>query len=408
MKPEAYRKIREPVSGLYRGAAHAASLFLKAACGLRVETHGDVPVSGPLLVLCSHEGMADFAVTAAALLPRKVHFVCAEEFFRRPVLAPLLHALGVIPKTQFSADPRSILSMLRVVGAGGIVCLYPAGQTSMVGRPGAVSPVIARLIRKCGAPVAALRLHGGFFTRSRFAKGLNFGRIDAELSLLFTKEEAQQLDAQTLCSRLEKAIDYDEYAWQKRVQARFFSLHRARGYENMLSMCPRCGARGSYVSRGSRVRCEHCGNGGIIGRDMRLHADEGSVLPETLPRWLDMLRRDWDSRLAHGGFLMKSRVRIERWDGRRFRPQGGGVITLDEQAFCCLPDGGEPLRAENDRLEAMRCVPGRYLEMMCGKTAVRMYPEKGRTVTEWKLAQEYLHGRSIEKKQQENGKGCNH
>src|SRR5699024_11538165 len=68
-----------------------------------------------------------------------------------------------LPKVQFTADPRCIASILRTLRAGGAVCLYPAGQTSMTGRPGEVGPAIARLVRKCGVSVAFLQLHGGFF-----------------------------------------------------------------------------------------------------------------------------------------------------------------------------------------------------------------------------------------------------
>lgn len=396
LKPEKYRKIREPARLLYSAAAGVAGAFLRLVCGLRVERRGEIPQKGPLLVLCSHQGLSDFAVTAAALLPRRLHFVCSESFFRRPLLAPLLHAMGVIPKVQFHADPRCIVSVLRVLKAGGAVCLYPAGQTSMQGRPGAVSDAVVRLIRKSGADVAALQLHGGFFTRSRFAKGLNRGRIDARLGMLFTAEQLSGLTDGEVYAAVCRAIDYDEYRWQRETGARFYSGHRARGYQNILCLCPRCGARYTYRVRGGRVCCAHCGNGGEVGADMRLHADAGSVLPETLPQWVDMLRRDWEGRLRAGNFGMKSAARCRRWDGRGFVPDGEGEIALDEREFCYTPRGGQPVRVPNRALAGMRCVPGAYLELEAGEQGtLRLYPAEGRSVAEWKLAQEYLHGRAL-------------
>ena len=394
VKPEKYRKIREPLAALYDAAAGALALFLKKVCRLRVQTEQPLPRSGPLLVLCSHQGMLDFAVTAAALLPRRLHFVCSDSFFQRPLLAPLLHALGVIPKVQFAADPRCIASILRVLRAGGAVCLYPAGQTSMTGRPGAIAPSVARLVRKSGADVAFLQIHGGFFTRSRFARGLNRGRIDARAGLLFTARQIGALDENEIYRRVCAAVDYDEYRWQRETGAAFVSRHRARGYQNILLLCPRCGARASYSARGNRVRCDVCGNAGSVGPDMRLHADAGSMLPETLTEWHDMLRRDWEKRLRAGTFCMTSPVRCRRWDGRRFAPCGSGTAELSEQALRYEPHGGRPVCLPNQTLSGMRCVPGAYFEAVTPDGALRLYPESGRSAAEWKLAQEYLHERA--------------
>lgn len=395
MKPERYRKIKEPWAPLYAAAAGAIALFFRRVCALRILRDEALPQTGPLLVLCSHEGMADFAVTAAALRPRRLHFVCSESFFQKPLLAPFLHAMGVIPKVQFAADPRCIASILRVLRSGGAVCLYPEGQTSMTGRPGEIGPAIARLVKKSEVNVAFLQLHGSFFTRSRFARGLNRGRIDARLGLLFTPGQLAGLTEDEVYRRVCGAIDYDEYRWQRETGAAFASRHRARGYQNILALCPRCGARASYSARGCRVRCDVCGNSGTVGSDMRLHADAGSVLPETLPEWHDLLRRDWEKRLQAGGFYMTSPVRCERWDGRRFAPCGSGTAVMDERQIRYTPDAGEPVCAEHRTLSGMRCVTGAYFEMTTPQGALRLYPAEGRSVVEWKLAQEYLHQRAL-------------
>ena len=381
MKPEKYRTIREPLGLLYTAAAGVAGIFLRLACGLRVKRTGTIPKKGPLLLVASHQGMVDFAVTAAALLPRRLHFVCAEDFFRMAPLAPVLHAMGVIPKAQFQADPRCIASILRVLRRGGAVCIYPAGQTSMTGRPGDIVPHIARLSKKSGAHIAALRLHGGFFTRSRLARGLNRGRINAELQPLFSPQQLEEMGQDDVYHAICQAISFDEYRWQKETGALFHSRHRARGYENILTLCPRCGGRGTYTSRGNVVRCGHCGNAGTVGRDMRLHAEEGSVLPETLPQWHDMLRRDWEERLQRGVFVMESGARSEKYDGRRFIPGAPGHIRMDERELAIRLEDGTAAALPHEKLEALRCLAGRYIEVECGALGIlRLYLENGRVL----------------------------
>ena len=127
---------------------------------------------------------------------------------------------------------------------------------------------------------------------------------------------------------------------------------------------------------------------------MRLHADAGSMLPETLAEWHDMLRRDWEKRLRAGTFCMTSPVRCRRWDGRRFAPCGSGTAELSERFLRYEPHGGRPVCLPNQTLSGMRCVPGAYFEAVTPDGALRLYPESGRSAAEWKLAQEYLHERA--------------
>ncbi len=139
----------------------------------------------------------------------------------------------------------------------------------------------------------------------------------------------------------------------------------------------------------------HCGNAGTVGRDMRLYGDPGSILPETLPQWHDMLRRDWEERLRRGCFVMESTVRSERYDGRRFAPHAPGRVRMDEKGLSVRLEDGSAADLSHDKMAALRCLAGCYIEVECDALGVlRLYPENGRMAAEWKLAQEYLHRRA--------------
>ena len=177
--------VPKPQNWLYVPVRWLCCLIARAAFGLRVTGRENLPPKGPLLVLATHQGMMDFMLAFAALKGRKAQFVATQRQFRNPKLHWLYVRLGVIPKVQFHTDPRCVMNIFRVLREGGTVVLFPAGQTSMWGVPGAIAPSIAHLVKKAGATVCTLGLRGGFFTAPRFG-GLHFGRTEARLERAFT------------------------------------------------------------------------------------------------------------------------------------------------------------------------------------------------------------------------------
>ena len=191
---------------------------------------------GPLLVLATHQGMMDFLLAFAALRGRKAQFVATMRQFRNPKLHWFYVRMGVIPKVQFATDPRCVMNILRVLKGGGTVVIFPAGQTSMWGVPGNISPAMAHLVKKAGVPVCTLGLRGGFFAAPRFG-GLRFGPTEARLDLTFTPDQLKGLSEEEIFATLQDKLDFNEYDWQKETGATFKGSHSIDGvYTNGRAM----------------------------------------------------------------------------------------------------------------------------------------------------------------------------
>lgn len=110
--------------GLAAGGAMIVDRFTR---GLRVDGRGDVPRSGPLLVVANHPGVADAAALFVALDARPDLLVLAadREFFRcLPNLGR--HLIAVPQHLAHRAEPlRRARAHLR---AGGAVLTFPAGR----------------------------------------------------------------------------------------------------------------------------------------------------------------------------------------------------------------------------------------------------------------------------------------
>lgn len=392
--------VREPAPWLYDPARAVVRVLLRRFCGYRCTERDAIPETGPLFVVCAHEGMMDYLLSASAFPRRRLHYICTQHFFRKPGLSPLLRLLGVIPKIQFAPDARCMSAMLRTLRNGGAICISPAGQTSMCGVPGPIDPSIGRLAKKSGATVVAVRLNGSFFLRSRFCgTALNRGRIDAETEVLFHPEELKQHSEAAIAARIIAAIDYDVYAWQERTGASFRGKHRAKGYETIACICPKCGARYSYASKGDRLWCNACGNTGTVGADMHIHPEEGSVMPTTLRDWYRAQTEVMREAIAQPDFLLTAPSVVMLYDGRRYVPVGHGTLRMDREALSWEGEVNGERRMfsiRHVRLLSMACDPGERLDIYFEEVGtVRFEPDEGKIVTLWKIAQELLHQQAL-------------
>lgn len=403
--------VREPAPWLYDTARNLARRLLQRFCGYRCTVTGDVPEEGPLFVVCSHEGMMDYILSASAFPGRRLHYVCTEHFFRKPGLAPVLRLLGVIPKIQFAPDARCMSAMLRTLRSGGAICISPAGQTSMCGVPGPIDRSIGRLAKKSGATVVAVRLKGSFFLRSRLCgAALNRGRIDAEVEVLYRPDELKAHTESEIADRIIAAIDYDAFAWQERTGVTFHGKHRARGYETILCECPKCGARYSMASKGNRIWCTACGNAGTVGEDMHIYPEEGSVMPSTLRDWYHWQARTLYEATQQEDFVLTEPSAVLLYNGRRYQKAGHGMLRLDRDSISWTGEVyGEQksFSIRHARLLSMACDPGERLDVYFEEQGiVRFEPDEGKIVTIWKVAQEILHQRALRALASEKGENA--
>jgi len=361
-------------------------------------TGGDrLPKEGPLLVLCTHQGMMDFLLVLAALKGRKAQFVATQRQFRNPKLNWLYTRMGVIPKVQFHTDPRCVMNIMRVLKKDGTVVIFPAGQTSVWGVPGNIAPSIAHLVKRMNVPVCTVGLRGGFFSAPRLG-GLHFGRTEARLELTFTPQQLKALSEEEIFKTLEDRLYFDEYAWQLETGTTFRGGELAKNYDHVLVYCPKCGSKGMWKAEGDTVTCEACGNTARLGSDLRLRpaGEEDKVFP-TLKEWYIWQEQQIIDQIGQPDFLLETAVicRVFQEESFSYRDAGKGVLQLDRQEI--RYEGtvdGQPVRLaiQHAHLPGLSAEPGEYVELYHeGYDLLRYIPEDKAAVACMKLAQEYLY-----------------
>jgi hypothetical protein len=353
-----------------------------------------------LILVASHGGYLDFLCVAAAVHERRLHFLGADYYFQNKALGSFLRSLGVIPKRQFYPDLNSIASMMQVLKRGSAVVIFPAGQTSLDGTTLPIDPSIARLIRRAGVSVAALRIHGSFLTTSRFNRGArNTGRIEVQKQMVLTGAQSAATDESKIYEILCNAIEFDDFAWQRKTGILVRGKKRAQGYENLLIHCPNCSAKYSYQAEGNQIWCEACGNSALVGKDMRLIPNNGSVVPADLQEWIRDQKAAVIQAAGQEDFALSSEVKVKRYGFNDSPFIGEGTARMNSQGIHyngALDGKSVEFRVDHEILPGLTGDFGDYFYLPhCDHGALSFYPRQGKSVIEWKFAQEHLHTRAV-------------
>lgn len=382
--------VAAPNPVIYEIARVVAQVIMWLTGGFRC-TGDTLPKEGPLLVLASHQGMLDFVPVGLALRGRRVRFVITERFLRGGLLSRVLRWMAVIPKTQFQADPRCITQMLRTLRAGGTVGLFPAGQTSMCGVPGEISPVITKLVKKAGANVVAVRLQGSFFAKARFIRGIHRCPIHAEVKLLYTPEQLKTASEEEIYQAILEGLYYDEFAWQAQHNIKVRSNKHADGYDKVLYACPNCASLYTIRSEENTVRCTACGVEATLGQDMRLYWEDEMALPENLRDWY--FRQQWaaEEALMHPGYQLEVPVTVMDFPEGKETLAGKGKLVLDREGIrytgILLEDQEHTFFLRRDQLSGLVAKPGAFVELYHQERGhlLRFYPENPAQATHLKV-----------------------
>ena len=88
--------VPKPNAFLYYTVCFFAGLYFRWVLGLRVDRSAIKGIKPPFFVVAGHTSWLDFYTVSIALLPRRMNYIAAYNFFRDPVLKFLLGFMGVI------------------------------------------------------------------------------------------------------------------------------------------------------------------------------------------------------------------------------------------------------------------------------------------------------------------------
>jgi ribosomal protein S27AE len=225
--------------------------------------------------------------------------------------------------------------MIHAKEQGKIVVLFPEARYSLCGTTAVLPDSVGKFIRLLDVPVVSLIMHGHHLNRPFWnKKNRRISHVEAEMKLLFTREEAAALPVEALNARLREAFAYDDYAWQRARGLEIPYKKRAQGLDKVLYQCPRCGAEFRMASKGDALWCEACGKRWRMSPLGALSAEDGNTEFAHIPDWYEWERGNVREEVVSGTYGTTLSVRVDSLPNTRgFVDLGAGVLTHDMDGF---------------------------------------------------------------------------
>ena len=244
---------------------------------------------GPAFIIWNHQSRRDYLFLKNLVAPHKFNMLAGYQEFFRKKFTWLFKQAQVIPKKNFTNDPKSIRAIDRIIKSGGTVAFAPEGTSSVFGHNQPIVPGTGRFLKYYHVPVYFMKLEGAYLTSHKVCIDDRIGKVNATLSLLFAPEDLLKMTPEEIDSKINEAFHHDDYKWNKKMHIKYKSKGKIlTNMNDMLYKCPRCGKELCIDTTGRTLKCLECGNGGTMDDYYDLHPfDETCKLYDTPTDWVD-------------------------------------------------------------------------------------------------------------------------
>jgi len=309
------------------------------------------------IILSEHPSKLDAAVLAASAFPRYTRFVTGAMHLNSSFQGSVLRYVGVIPKKQFMPDIKAIKEMMKTVKSGNVLGMMPEGRISMDGTENFIDISTAKLIKTLGCKVAVLIPHGSYFVKPPYRyNNIIKGPVSSDLKVALTKEEVEQLSAEDILKKLQKALSYNTMKDLKERGSQFGDESNPclKDVSKILYRCPSCGELYTIKDDGKKLWCTNCDLSMGLGRDPYFITEKEN-LPKDIAEWnheqLEFERKLWENEDNALSFDCLKGV-IELGVGVDFEDKVRGKLTLTKEGLNYV-DEEETLEVPINQLPAL-------------------------------------------------------
>lgn len=356
----------------------------------------DEPVC-PSIVLCNHGAFVDFAFAGTLLRKKSPNFIVNRMYFYKRSLATLLRSLGCFPKSMFTADLESMKNSMQVIRSGGMLAFMPEARLSTAGSFEDIQEGTFAFLKKMGVPIYTVKISGDYLASPKWGKGgIRRGSVvEAELDVLFSKEELAVISEDELRAAVTERLFYDEFAWlETKPKVKYHSRKLAKGLENILAICPECKQMHTIVTKGHTVSCEKCG---FTRKINNRYAFTDPVPFKNFAEWYkwqytqfeEQILNDPEYSLSDDVLLKSPSVNGESL----LRVSGSGKCTLDRSGLRFVgKKDGRPHEVFFPLSYIYRLLfgAGENFEIYDGKEICFFVPKDGRTCVDWYVTSRIL------------------
>ena len=362
----------------------------------------------PYMILSNHQYFVDFELTALGTHPHRVNNVVnIDGYYRRPWL---LEWIGAICTRKFTTDLHLVRSIGKVLRRGDILCMYPEARYSPCGTLSYIPDSVGKLVKMNKVPLVVVVHHGNHLHTPFW----NFRKkrkvpLYTTMTQVLTAEQIAEMTPDEINAVLKKAMDYDDYRYQKENGILITEPYRAEGMHKILYQCPHCLAESKMDSKGTEIFCTECGKRWNLNEDGTLSALEGETEFSHVPDWFEWERSNVIKQVEEGTYSFEDEVYVYSlprcW---RFEKLGYGKLTHDPENGFVLEGHyrgkdyrieRKPLQTNSLHIEYDYCYIDPYdcVDISTENDSFYCYPKKQNVVTKMGFATEAIYQMHLER-----------
>lgn len=234
------------------------ALFLFIKFNYRFSIAKNLPEN--YIVLSNH--VTDFDPLFVALsFPRQMYFVASEHISRwKNAFKFIRFGFDPIMRYKGSVAASTVMEVLRRVRDGNRVCIFAEGVRSWDGRSSPILPSTGKMVKSARCGLVTYKIIGGYFASPNWSEGSGTRRgfMHGGVVNVYTAEQLAAMSAGEVNELIRSDLYEDAYARQLQSPKRYRGKNLAVRMENLLFICPECGAVDSIRSGGDTVSCTAC------------------------------------------------------------------------------------------------------------------------------------------------------
>lgn len=305
----------------------------------------------PYVIVGNHSTYFD-GFWLAGGVPHRVSIVMTDSALHG-FLGWLMRRASVIPMSKSKFSVLSISHMVETITRGGVVGIFPEGQTTWDGVSNSVMPGSGKLLKRLGVPIVAATIRGGYHIQPKWSRAKRDGAISVSYRLVANEAWVRSANAAEIEARVQESITHDDVAYMQSEGLEFPSTGGAEYLERVLYFCPECTTFARLTSAGNDLTCAACGASWVWVGDGRLRrgneTDDRVVGAETTVRtWMETQKAalgqamgEWGADPAEPLFPPDDVVMLTGYRAARRKKAGRGRLTATPEAIVFEPSAGQ-------------------------------------------------------------------
>ncbi len=234
------------------------ALFLLIKFNYRFSIAKNLPEN--YIVLSNHT--TDFDPLFVALsFPKQMYFVASEHIARwKNAFKFIRFGFDPIMRYKGSVAASTVMEVLRRVRDGNRVCIFAEGVRSWDGLTNPILPATGKMVKSARCGLVTYKIVGGYFASPMWSEGhgTRRGVVRGSVVNVYTAEQLAAMSVDEVNELICRDLYEDAYARQLEAPKKYKGKNIAVRMENLLFICPECGAVDSIASTGDTVSCSAC------------------------------------------------------------------------------------------------------------------------------------------------------